>query len=68
MAKLLTAKTADDFRFWTNIQLMKALGRTFLLVTVMLLTSKSTIAAESPVVAGKIRRRLWIHRRSGSGY
>ena len=51
MAKLLTAKTADDFRFWTNIQLMKALGRTFLLVTVMLLTSKSTIAAESPVVA-----------------
>lgn len=51
MAKLLAGKAADDFRFLTNIQLMKALGRTFVLVIIMFLASKSTIAAESPIVA-----------------
>ena len=51
MAKLLAAKAADDFRFWTNLQLMKAFGRTCVLVTIMFLISKSTIAADSPVVA-----------------
>lgn len=51
MAKLLTFDASDDFRFWPNFKLQKAFRCTCALVAVLLLTTSSILAADSPVIA-----------------
>ena len=51
MTRFLVADAADDFQFWPNLQLMKTFRRTCALVAVLLLTTGSTFAADSSIIA-----------------
>jgi len=51
MAKMLVVDATDEFQFWPNFQLTKAFRRTCALVAVLLVTSGSLFAADSPIIA-----------------
>ena len=51
MAKLLVADGADDLQCWPDFHLVKAFRRTCAFVAVLLLTTGSTFAADSSIIA-----------------
>ena len=51
MVKLLVAGAVDDFQFWPNFNLVKALRGFCTIVAILLLTTGAIFAADSPVIA-----------------